>query len=116
MHLNGVEIFARKGFDARDVAATCRNEFLHQTDVIVPQRDSAVVNGLRKIISIIKSDDACPAATDVRLHHDGKAQSLGCFYSVLWIVDDAGFWKRKTERVEERELKCLGRLIAEGFR
>ena len=38
VHLNGVEILAGQGFDARDVAAAGRNEFLHQPDVIVSQR------------------------------------------------------------------------------
>src|SRR5271163_765968 len=112
MHLNSVEIAACKRFDACDVAAARRNKLLHQTDVIVPQPDSAVVNGSRKIISIIEPHDSGPTATDVRLHHHGKSQSLGCFHGVLWNVDDARRRKLKTERMEQRELQRFGRLVA----
>jgi hypothetical protein len=63
--------------------------FLHERDAIQPERDGVRVESGLQLLGRIITDDARPAAPDVRLHEHGKAHPVRGFRHALRRVHDA---------------------------
>src|SRR6476661_8543454 len=97
--LDPVKELATDYFDAHDVSATGRNKLLHQGGVVEAKIDGGAVgfDGGLEIVKRVELGDACAAATNVRLDHDGEAETFGGGNCVSRAVDHARLGIRQAQ-------------------
>src|SRR5262249_33147702 len=83
-------------------------EFLHQGSVVDAQIDRARLNCACEILSSCKVLDLRSAATDIRLHDDGKNEAAGCFQDLRGMVDHPGAGVAQPQVFKNLNLRALG--------
>src|SRR5439155_2769075 len=109
--LDCVQILPAKRLDTNDVAVAERCRLLNERYTVNAELDLAASDRATERLLGVVAHDSGAASTDVRLDEHRVAKSSCCLGGERRMIDRPGAWVRKSELLQQIELRGFRELI-----